>query len=336
MWRRLGFLIATCLTTGAAWAQPLTWDQVRSRFEAANPTLRAGEIGVDESRAQEITANLRPNPEMVSTFDQINPFTGNPYRPLAYTLPFTSFSYLHERDHKRELRTESARQGTAIARSDLADQRRNLLFNLRGTFVQALQAKAVADVARENLAYYDRLLAMSRERFKAGDISRVDLDRLELQRVPFEADAQTSDTNVRTAKIQLLMLMNDRTPADQFDVSGTFDFSEPLTTIQELHEIAMAMRPDLLAAQQSIDRGKDGLPAGGGKRVRRSDVLHGFRAQPAHPGLHGLQHQFSAKDFRPQPGRKSAHGVGYQAHRTAARRRAIAGIQPMWIRPGRR
>lgn len=242
---------------GSVWGQrALSWDEVRHRFEATNPTLQAARIAIDEAKTQEVTAYLRPNPEVTTTIDQLDPFSSNPYRPLANTLPLVSASYLHERQHKRELRLESARNGTAIAESQWDDERRTLLFNLRNSFVQAMQAKAVAGVARESLAYYDRLLAVSSDRFRAGDIARVDFDRLQLQRVQFETDVQTAEVNVRTAKIQLLALLNDRTPVEQFDVTGPFEFGEPRTTLEELHEVALASRPDLRLAAQSVDKAK--------------------------------------------------------------------------------
>jgi len=255
-WCRLGFCIAAVAARAGFAQQALTWPEVRARFEASNPTLRAGRINIDESRAQEVTAYLRPNPDMTATIDQINPFTGDPYRPFGYALPFVSTSYLHERGHKRELRLESAQKGTAVAVSELADQQRSLLFNLRGAFVQTLQAKAVLGVTRESLTYYDRVLAVSSDRFKAGDIARVDLDRLELQRVQFLSDVQTAETNVRTAKIQLQILLNDRTPVNQFDVTGPFDFQEPVTTLEELRQAALAARPDLQAAVQAVDKAR--------------------------------------------------------------------------------
>ncbi len=242
--------------TGACAQTPLTWQQVRDRFTASNPTLRAARLGIDESRADEITANLRPNPDLNATVDQINPFTGNPYRPFGFALPLGSVTYLHERGHKRELRTESAREGTRITESQVADQERTLLFTLRTAFVQTLQAKAVLGVSRENLDYYDRVLGVSRTRFQAGDIARVDLDRLELQRVQFLTDVQTAETNLRTAKIQLLALINDRTPVEQFDLDGEFEFTEPAVTQPELRQIALAERPDLRAAQQTIEQAR--------------------------------------------------------------------------------
>ncbi|HEX4278831.1 MAG TPA: TolC family protein [Bryobacteraceae bacterium] len=236
--------------------QTYTWQQLRDKFEAANPTLLAGKLNIDESRAQEVTAYLRPNPDFTVLVDQVDPFTPNPYRPFQFTEPLFSSSYLHERDNKRELRLESAKKGTTVAVSQQEDLERNLLFNLRGAFVQTLQAKAIVGVAKENLDYYDRVLAISRTQLNAGNIAQVDLDRLELQRVQYEAELQTADTSLRTAKIQLLMLLNDRTPVDQFDISGTFDFAGPLDPLESFRRIALDARPDLRAAVQSIDKAK--------------------------------------------------------------------------------
>jgi len=84
----------------------------------------------------------------------------------------------------------------------------------------------------------------------------VDLDRLELQRIQFEADVQTARVNLRTAKIQLLQLLNDRTPVDRFDVTGPFDFHENVLPLEEARQTALATRPDLKAALQSVDKAK--------------------------------------------------------------------------------
>jgi outer membrane protein, heavy metal efflux system len=252
----LGFLIVSCLTQELAAQQAFTWQQIRDKFEAANPTLRAGEIGISESRAQEITAYLRPNPSFTVIADQIQPFPFKPYQPLASLLQTESISYLHERQGKRELRRESAQKGTVIAELAQADQERTLLFTLRNAFVQTLQAKAILGLAQENLAYYDQVLSVNRDRFNAGDIARVDLDRLELQRVQYESDVETSIVGLRTAKIQLLTLLNDRTPVEQFDVTGPFDFLEPITPLEELRRIALETRPDLKAAIEAVDKAR--------------------------------------------------------------------------------
>jgi outer membrane protein, heavy metal efflux system len=256
-------LVAGCFA-GAIFGQPapsktMTWQQAREEFEKSNPTLQAARIGIDESRDEEITAYLRPNPDLTVGLDQINPFSDNPvhkYSPFSEALPLVSSSYLHERRHKRELRLESAQKATAIAQSQFADQERTLLYTLRGAFVQALQAKAVRDLAKENLAYFDHEFGISQERYKAGDIARVDLDRLEVQRVTYESDLQTAEVNLRTAKIQLLQLLNDRTPIEQFDVAGPFDFAERIPPPDEMRRAAAEERPDLKAAVQSVDKAR--------------------------------------------------------------------------------
>jgi len=248
-----GFLLV--VSVGSA-QTALTWEQVRERFRVNNPSLTAGRIGVEQSKAQEITAYLRPNPDVTATLDQLNPFSPNPYQPLANTLPLVSGSYLHEREHKRELRRDSAQGATAIAASTLEDQERTLLFNLRSAFVGILHAKEILKVAQDNLAYYDRVLEVNRTRRQAGDISEVDLGRLELQRVQYESDVQTADVSLRTAKIQLLGLLNDRTPIEQFDVDGKFEFSEQVTPIEEFRAAALDARPDLKAALQAVTKAK--------------------------------------------------------------------------------
>jgi outer membrane protein, heavy metal efflux system len=234
----------------------LTWQEVRDKFEAANPTLRAGQIGIDESRAQEITANLRPNPNLSVLADQVDFGGGPPHGPFAYLLSSANVSELWERQHKRGLRLESAQKATAIATSGQADLERNLLFNLRESFVETLQEKAVFSLAKENLAYYDHVLDVNRERYKAGGIAQVDLKRLELQRVQYLSDLQTADVNLRVAKIQLLMLLNDQTPVEQFDVIGPFDFTEQLPSLSDVRQTALDTRPDLKAAFQSVDKAK--------------------------------------------------------------------------------
>ena len=257
--RRLccGMFCSAILAGNTFAQQALTWQEIRARFEAANPSLRAGQIGIDESRANETTAYLRPNPNFSILADQIDPFPGGPHHStFGFLLSVAAVSYLHERQHKRELRLESAQKATGIAVSGQADLERTLIFDLRMAFIQTLQEKAVLDLAKENLTYYDHVLDVNRDRYKAGAIAQVDLDRLELQRVQYESDLQTAEVNLRTAKIQLLALLNDRTPVEQFDVTGPFDFSHQITPLDDVRQRALDTRPDLRAALESVDKAK--------------------------------------------------------------------------------
>jgi len=250
-------LLLCCATHYGHAQQPLTWDQVKAKFEAANPSLKADALGVDELKAQEITAFLRPNPQFTMTVDgtQIAP-NGGHWHPVYGTFAVPNFSYLHEREHKRELRLESAQEATRIGGSLHEDLERTLLFSLRSAFVQTLQAKAVLELAKANLEYYDKIIAISRDRLNAGDIAQVDFDRIELLRVQYESEIQTAIVNLRTQKIQLLQLLNDRTPLDQFDVNGRFDFTSDLKPLDDFRQVALDARPDLRAAIQGIEQAK--------------------------------------------------------------------------------
>jgi cobalt-zinc-cadmium efflux system outer membrane protein len=245
-------VICACLPACAQTA--LTWEQVKARFETANPTLRAGQLNISESKAQETTAYLRPNPSVSVSVDQWDLFSGNPYRPLGALMPFVSFDYLHERQHKRELRLESAQKGTSIAESQQLDLERTMLFTLRNAFVQTLQAKQLLLQAQANLDYYAKELAIFRSRYQSGGIARVDLDRMLLQKVQYESDYQGALVNARTAKITLRLMMNDQTPVDKFDVTGPFEFKDQVLALEEFHTIAEAARPDLKAAVQAIEK----------------------------------------------------------------------------------
>jgi len=251
-------LAAAALLCRATWCQApqsLTWDQVKARFEATNPVLKADADSVDELRAAEITAFLRPNPQFTTTVDgtQIAPNNGA-WHPLSGTFVEPAITYLHERDHKRELRLESAQQGTKVAESQHEDLKRTLEFTLRAAFVNALEAKAVVEVAKADLDYYDHIIAISRDRLSAGDIAQIDFDRIELMRVQYESELQTANVNLRTAKIQLLTLLNERTPVEQFDVSGPFDFNDTIRPLDEFRQMALDARPDLQAALQAAQQ----------------------------------------------------------------------------------
>jgi len=252
----LALLIAVCSArTSEAQQRTFTWQEIRDTFETSNPTLLAGKLNIDELKAEEITARLRPSPDFTLSADgtQIAPSHGV-WTPLAGTFLSPGVSYLFERRNKRGLRFESAKQGTAIGAAQQSDSERNLLFNLRSAFVGVLQAKAVLRLAHDNLDYYDKILKVSRDRYQSGDIAGIDLDRLELQRLQYESDLQTALVTLRTTKITLLALLDDRRPVDDFDVNGPFDFSEDLLVPDEYRKNALDARPDLRAALLSVQQ----------------------------------------------------------------------------------
>ncbi len=253
-WRAV--MVLALAGPGARAQITLNWEQVRERFQTNNPALAAGRINIEENRANEITAGLRPNPTLSLVSDQWRMFSGNPFRPFgeAQTIPVVSQEI--ERRNKRGLRVQSAQLATSMATTDQADLERQLLFNLRDAFVRTLQAKSILELAEENIRYYDKTIELNRRRFESGDVSRADFERIELQRAQYESDLETARVNLRTAKINLLALMNDRMPVDSLDVTGEFDFKETILLPDELHQAALEARGDIRSARTAIEKAK--------------------------------------------------------------------------------
>ncbi len=249
----LGVLYLAAAAFGQNTPSAFTWQQIKERFEAVNPTLIAARASIVEARDSEITAFLRPNPEFSLSTDgfQLAPNYGV-FQPLSGVVLTPSVSVLHERQHKRELRLATAKQSTDIAVSSLADQRRNLLYTLRNSFVGVLQAKAVFQNATANLTYWDQELDVNQKRYDAGDLGRLDLDRLTLQRVTFETDLQNAILNLKTSKIGIQQLIVDHTPLDRFDLSGPYEYNKELAPLETFRTAALESRPDLQVAIKNV------------------------------------------------------------------------------------
>jgi cobalt-zinc-cadmium efflux system outer membrane protein len=233
--------------------EPWTWEKVKGRFQANNPTLRAGRLNIDEAKANEITANLRPNPQLGIVLDQFSIFTPSTLSPgSAQWTP--TVTQLIERQGKRRLRFQSAQLATRVAQSGSQDIERSLLFNLRDAFIRLLAAKSVLQLAKDNLLRYDKVIEVNTERYKAGDVAKIDLQRVELQRAQLESDYQNAQVNLQQAKLDLLNLMNERTPVQQFDVFGEFDFHEVIPDLGEARQAALSSRPDLQSAQEGVQK----------------------------------------------------------------------------------
>ena len=52
------------------------------------------------------------------------------------------------------------------------------------------------------------------------------------------------------------MLLNDRTPVDQFDVAGPFEFKEQIMPLAEFRNLAFSSLPDLQAAIETVQKAR--------------------------------------------------------------------------------
>ena len=248
---------ATPLPAGkpAPGSRQVTLDQAIELALANNPNLRATRKQVDESVAQEVTANLRPNPVLTGDSQFLPIF--NPSQFTTNTLDTLSqfdigIGYLFERGGKRRNRLQAARDATAVTRSQIVDAERTLTFNVAQQFVNALLAKSNLDFAAEDLNSFQQTVNISEERYKLGDISEGDFLKIKLQLLQFQTDVAQARVAKAQALINLRQLMGYESVPRDYDVAGDLEYV-PLTARREdLQAKALEQRPDLRAARQGI------------------------------------------------------------------------------------
>jgi outer membrane protein, heavy metal efflux system len=222
---------------------------------AHNHSLKASRTLILQNQAQEITANLRPNPTFgVDT--QFVPFFSPQYFStdnLDQTQQFDiGLSYLFERGRKRQHRLQAARDQTAVTRAQVADAERTLAFNVGQQFVSVLLAESTLQFALEDLKGFQQTVDISQMQFKAGFIGEGDYLKIKLQLLQFQTDVSSA----RLAKVQALtglrgMLGYDTVPAD-YDVIGDLAYQPLQAKLEDLQALALRERPDFRAAELGI------------------------------------------------------------------------------------
>jgi cobalt-zinc-cadmium efflux system outer membrane protein len=230
---------AACLCAAArAQPQSFTWEQIRDKFLSANPTLRAQAQSIESSRADEITAGLRPNPQFQND-----------------TTSATIGIYQEfEIAGKRPARLESARLATSISQTVFADTRRTLVFNLRQAFVAALLANSDLDFARDNLSNYQKVIDLNRLMLEQGAISRSDFLKIELQMLQFQTDVDDATLALKTAKATLRALVGASNLPQEFEVAGDLRAIPLEKNLSELQQLALSNRPDLKSAETGREK----------------------------------------------------------------------------------
>jgi len=236
-----------------------------------NHALQAARTTILQNQAQEITANLRPNPTL-SWDSQFFPLFNPSQFSASYLENQAQFDvgigYLFERGKKRQHRLQAARDQTAVVTSQVDDNQRSLIFNTSQQFIAALLAQSTLELAQQNFDSFQQTVTISNARFKAGDLSEGDLLKIKLQSLQFQSDLSTA----KLAKIQALAALRQflgfESVPDTFDVQGELDYQPVHATIEDLKILAARSRPDLRAAQQGVTaaRSQEALMRANGKK----------------------------------------------------------------------
>jgi len=252
-------LAAVLLLASTTYAQSppsvVTLDQAIDLALAHSHNLKAARTQIDQKKAQEVTASLRPNPALNWDGLYLPVFSPSQFNSDFLT-SVTEFdvgvSYLIERGKKRQRRIDAARDATSVTRAQVSDNERTLIFNVAQQFIQAQLAQSTLEFAQNDLDSFQQTVKISQEQYRVGDISEGDLLKIKLQLLQFQTDVSSA----RVAKVQALaslrqLLGFDAVPAD-YQIEGEFSYKPLSLNVDDLQAQALKSRPDLLAAEAGV------------------------------------------------------------------------------------
>jgi cobalt-zinc-cadmium efflux system outer membrane protein len=251
-------------------------DAVRLTLDR-NQTLRAQRLTIDESKADETTAALKPNFNVSFGADGFTPFSPRQinWDFLRNNVVYTSgLSYLFERGGKRGKRTTVAEDTTEIARKNVLDLERQLRFQAEQAFVAALLAKSRLELSRQDLKSFSEVVEVNRQRVASGDLAQGEFYKVSLQKLQFEQDVSSAEVEMVQARANLRQLMGFETVPDDFEVDGDLAFEPQTLNLEELKQQALQTRPDVLAAHDNVQLAQDTVALEKGNRAR--DVTGGL------------------------------------------------------------
>lgn len=256
---RLGITLglAMLLLCGQSAAQArarVSLDEAISLALAHSPTLKAARTQIPQNQAEEITANLRPNP-VLSWDTQFIPL----FQPSQFSADYFNntaqfdlgVGYLLQRGGKRQHRLEAARNQTAVTTSQVADVERTLTFNVAQQFINVLLAESNLSFANAALKSYQDTVNISQERYKAGDISEGDLLKIKLQMLQFQTDVSAAQIARTQALVALRQLIGYEALTSDYDVVGDLAYQSLKLNEDDLKAAALR-RPDVVAAQKGV------------------------------------------------------------------------------------
>jgi len=251
----LGFLLTPSAEAQTQGPVRITLDEAIQFALQHNHNLLAARTTIQQSQAEETTANLRPNPTLFADWEYLplfSPSAQNSQYLHDSTEADLGLGYLIERGKKRQHRLQAAKDITAQTRSLVADTERSLTFSVAALFVNVQLAESTLELAEQDLKSFQQTVDLGEVRFKAGAISEDDYLKIKLQLLQFETDVQQAQLARVQALSDLRQLLGYESVSPDYDVAGPFDYQPLKGNLEDLQLKALQNRPDLRAAQQGV------------------------------------------------------------------------------------
>ena len=220
-----------------------------SIFLQQNLQLVAARYDIDTADAEKLTARLRPNPELnVGLQDLPLNLSGNALKEQQYSYVI---SQTFELGGKRPKRINAANLNSDLARGQFQTVVWQLTNDMKRKFYTVVLTQSLLKLAKENQKTFEETIRHTTELFQSGEVSGLDLKRLEVEKLKFDTDVANSERDYEVAVRDLRFTLGADYRAMDIDVAGTLDYQPYEFSLVELRDKALTARPDLKAAQLS-------------------------------------------------------------------------------------
>jgi len=242
----------------------ITLDEAVQMALQHNHNMLAMMTTIQQSQAEEITQNLRPNPALFADWEYLplgSPSHQNPNLYPGVSTPDylnnntegdIGLSYLIERGGKRHDRLQAQKDITAQTRSLVADNGRGLTFQVATLFFNAQLAESTLELAEKDVKSFQQTVDISEAQYKAGGLSENDYLMIKLQLLQFESDVEQAQLARVQSLSDLRQLLGYESVSEDYDVVSSFEYQPVKVNLEDLQLKALQNRPDLRAAQQGV------------------------------------------------------------------------------------
>ena len=242
-------MIHTQQPKGSQAKRSITIKDAMSIFLQQNLQLVAARFDIQTADAEKLTARIRPNPQISADFEDLPlNFVGKFFQEQEISY---GVSQTFELGGKRRKRIDAANANADLARAEFETTMWQLTDDLKRKFYAVVLAESLRRLAEENQKTFEEIVKHSTELNKLGEISGLDLRRLEVEKLKFDTDVANSQRNYEIAVRDLRLVLGGDYRVMDIEAVGTLDYQPYQFSLAELRDKSLAARPDLRAAQIS-------------------------------------------------------------------------------------
>ncbi|MFI5176854.1 MAG: TolC family protein, partial [Terriglobia bacterium] len=267
----------TTLTIGPSVPKQLSFQRALELGLANNPSLSAMQAGQQTARADQVTAGLRPNPVFLLNSESYPIFTSHPGSFFNHQELVTNVAQEIETAGKRKRRVEVAKLAVSVSEAESEDAKRGFWMALAQSYFQAVLAKADLEVVRQMLLDFEQSLRLMRERFRTGEISGLDLQRVEIERLKLLDEQVSTEIALKNAKGQILSLIGLPPTIPEFDVTDSLEAQPVSVSLERLHREALSTRADWIAQQSRLAQAEASIRLEEAQRTPNLSPFFGYK-----------------------------------------------------------